>query len=396
MRQAEQGERQPQHGGWELTWSRLRATISDGVERALAQADPEARARVLEQALAEAERLARVAHEQALARALAGDDPEPERRRAERAAAELAEHVRRSEHLRAQLAADLGLAPAARRLQAALEQLGAAADAAVVQRLREELEHAGEHGDGLAGELRECARLEAEIQASLRAASDAVTEAEVAAQRLRDQAAEASSCRASASGSSASRRAACAGQASGRADARDDEQAGNEEPLQPLAPEEAEALRARVQRLERRREQLGPVNPLAQQEYAEALAHVAGARVPARRSRDGAARAQRRDQGRGSPDQRDLRADVRDGGAQLRGAGGRPVPRRQRPSAARPRRAGAAAGTRRSDRPPPTPRLQDAAESPQDSEDAAEAEADEATSASARARKRTRSASRSS
>ena len=33
-------------------------------------------------------------------------------------------------------------------------------------------------------------------------------------------------------------------------------------------------LSARVERLERRREQLGPVNPLAQEEYAEALAHV--------------------------------------------------------------------------------------------------------------------------
>ncbi len=34
------------------------------------------------------------------------------------------------------------------------------------------------------------------------------------------------------------------------------------------------ALQARVERLTRRREQLGPVNPLAQEEYAEALAHV--------------------------------------------------------------------------------------------------------------------------
>ena len=33
-------------------------------------------------------------------------------------------------------------------------------------------------------------------------------------------------------------------------------------------------LNARMERLERRREQLGPVNPLAQDEYAEALAHV--------------------------------------------------------------------------------------------------------------------------
>jgi chromosome segregation protein len=50
-----------------------------------------------------------------------------------------------------------------------------------------------------------------------------------------------------------------------------------------LAPEAAEAglaedaraaLADRIQRLHRRREQLGPVNPLAQQEYEEALQHV--------------------------------------------------------------------------------------------------------------------------
>ncbi|MGH2831894.1 MAG: AAA family ATPase, partial [Solirubrobacteraceae bacterium] len=41
-----------------------------------------------------------------------------------------------------------------------------------------------------------------------------------------------------------------------------------------LSAEAREALTARVERLARRREQLGPVNPLAQQEYAEAIAHV--------------------------------------------------------------------------------------------------------------------------
>jgi chromosome segregation protein len=46
------------------------------------------------------------------------------------------------------------------------------------------------------------------------------------------------------------------------------------EQAQPLEAEQAEALSARVQRLQRRREQLGPVNPLAQEEYAEAVAHV--------------------------------------------------------------------------------------------------------------------------
>jgi len=42
----------------------------------------------------------------------------------------------------------------------------------------------------------------------------------------------------------------------------------------PLPDEEREALEQRIARLQRRREQLGPVNPLAQDEYAEALAHV--------------------------------------------------------------------------------------------------------------------------
>src|SRR5207237_162101 len=41
-----------------------------------------------------------------------------------------------------------------------------------------------------------------------------------------------------------------------------------------LGEDERDALRTRIERLARRREQLGPVNPLAQQEYAEALEHV--------------------------------------------------------------------------------------------------------------------------
>jgi chromosome segregation protein len=43
---------------------------------------------------------------------------------------------------------------------------------------------------------------------------------------------------------------------------------------EPLTDEQAQALTARLERLRRRREQLGPVNPLAQEEYAQALAHV--------------------------------------------------------------------------------------------------------------------------
>ncbi len=41
-----------------------------------------------------------------------------------------------------------------------------------------------------------------------------------------------------------------------------------------LPEADRQALQARVERLGRRREQLGPVNPLAQQEYAEAVEHV--------------------------------------------------------------------------------------------------------------------------
>ena len=41
-----------------------------------------------------------------------------------------------------------------------------------------------------------------------------------------------------------------------------------------LAPDARAQLETRLERLARRREQLGPVNPLAQQEYAEALEHV--------------------------------------------------------------------------------------------------------------------------
>ena len=42
-----------------------------------------------------------------------------------------------------------------------------------------------------------------------------------------------------------------------------------EEPAEPLLPDEAAALAARLERLERRRESLGAVNPLAAEEYEQ-------------------------------------------------------------------------------------------------------------------------------
>jgi chromosome segregation protein len=176
-----------------------------------------------------------------------------EHRQSERVAHERAERKRRLESLRAQLAADTALAPVAERLTAAVQSIGEAV-AERMGELERELGRDREAGEAMAAELSACAGEEAAIQAALRAQGEAVTNAEVAAQRLRDQFAEAEVERRS---------------VGERLQLEED--AVSEEPL---SEEEEEALRARVERLRRRREQLGPVNPLAQEEYAEALEHV--------------------------------------------------------------------------------------------------------------------------
>jgi chromosome segregation ATPase len=247
----------PPEPSWDQVWDEVRGMLGAGVERALAQSDPSARARAVSEALTAAERLAKTAVQQALAsgsiesqpgRGAGGggfptSDPAGER-------------ARRIELLEARLAADRVLAAAAARLERALGTLGEAIEASVVGIARQELDQDTAAGAQLADELRACAQQEAEIQTELRGAGEAVTEAEVAAQRLRDQAAEA--------------------ELEVQTIARRLERAMPEHPgqLEPLAEEEAQALEARVQRLTRRREQLGPVNPLAQEEYAQALAHV--------------------------------------------------------------------------------------------------------------------------
>ncbi len=181
-----------------------------------------------------------------------------ERRQAERLAAERAQREQRIARLRARRAADMALEPRARRIAAALESVAQGAGGLLAQ-LEEQLARDQAAGEQVAGELRACAHEEAEIQTRLRALGEAVTTAEVAAQRLRDQAGEA-----------AEELKAIAERLERPLPSTDDEDAQ----APPLPPEEASALGARVQRLIRRREQLGPVNPLAQEEYAEALAHV--------------------------------------------------------------------------------------------------------------------------
>jgi chromosome segregation protein len=180
-----------------------------------------------------------------------------ERRLAEQAERERAERLRRIEFLRARRARDAEVVALAERLSAALE----AAQAAVGAR-REQLVAALQAdeamGESTAAALRECASEEAGLQSRLRYASEAVTKAEVRAQQMRDQAADAR------------------GELDRIAEALGFEaDAEQRTPLAAALDDQARAdLETRVERLARRREQLGPVNPLAKDEYEEAVAHV--------------------------------------------------------------------------------------------------------------------------
>ncbi len=237
-----------------------------GVEEADARrdaADREARAaaRARDEAL-EAERHAAHLIEQrrrapddapvATRRAQLGAALAAERKLAERAERERAERGRRLAAERERLAHDAALAPKAARLAAALE----VAQGAVRTRMEvldAELVADRSAGERLAGELRACAQQEAQVQARLKAHGEEVTRGEVRAQQARDAHADAVA---------ELRRLA--------------QKLGLEpEPAEePLAEQERADLEGRIERLQRRREQLGPVNPLAQEEYAEAIAHV--------------------------------------------------------------------------------------------------------------------------
>ncbi len=110
-----------------------------------------------------------------------------------------------------------------------------------------------QQGDDLTTELRDCSKLEAELQARLRGIGERVTEAEVRAAHLRDRRDEAVT-----------------------EHARLVEKLELEEAPSPqrLGDEERTEVETGIERLIRRREQLGPVNPLAEREYDEAKAHV--------------------------------------------------------------------------------------------------------------------------
>ncbi len=152
-----------------------------------------------------------------------------------------------------------------RRLQAGEELLddvraaaaaAAGAEAAIRARVeRIERKVVGGEGDGdeIAEEMRACSQREYELQAEMKAASDKLTEVEVEAAHLGD------------------RRAEAAKELASIAERLGEEVAPAE---QPLSDEERADIDRRLERLERRRAQIGPVNPLAEREYEEAREHV--------------------------------------------------------------------------------------------------------------------------
>ena len=177
---------------------------------------------------------------------------EAEQARGERAERERSERLAQIRTLEASERRDLSLEPQIAALAAELREL--------IEAIRERrqqfdtaLEADRQSGAQLTGRLRACAQEEAGIQGRLRAASEALTAAEVGVQRAGDKVTEAQASL----GSLAAQLQLqpTPGQA-------------------PLEPAERERLQARLERLIKRREQLGPINPLAEAEYAEALARV--------------------------------------------------------------------------------------------------------------------------
>jgi chromosome segregation protein len=175
-----------------------------------------------------------------------------ERRLVERAERERVERENRITAERERLARDEALRPAAERLAETLAAAGAAVGTRL-EALEAELQADREAGERLAGELRAFAAQETQVQARLKERGEEVTRGEVRAQQARDRAADAN-----------------------RELGRLATKLGLEaEPAEsPLDDTDRADLEARIERLRRRREQLGPVNPLAKREYEEAVAHV--------------------------------------------------------------------------------------------------------------------------
>ena len=139
-------------------------------------------------------------------------------------------------------------------LEALCEAAADARDAAGERAAALERRTLGEAGaDDVTDRLRACSREEAELQTRLREIGERVTEAEVRVAHLRDRRGEAAA--------ELERIASLVGRELGPAE-------------EPLDQQQRAEIELKLERLGRRREQLGPVNPLAEREYKEALAHI--------------------------------------------------------------------------------------------------------------------------
>jgi chromosome segregation protein len=175
-----------------------------------------------------------------------------ERRTAERLTRERAERDARVAGLEEALAADLRLEPVGQRAtDLLLEPLRVVRERAAV--LEQAVQDDRAAGEDVAGRLRSCAQREADLSTRIRRTVERLTAGEVALQRARDQEREIVV----------------------ELEALAERLGLPPEPAEEaLDDETAQALRDRIARLQKRRETLGPVNPLATQAYEEAREHV--------------------------------------------------------------------------------------------------------------------------
>ena len=204
-------------------------------------------------AVARSDDAAEQAREAALADVRAG--AERATRHARRAEGLLGERHR--EALRKRVADGEELLDDLRAALNAIEGVGAAIRARV-ERTEGRVVGDDSDGDEIAEELRSCSQREYELQSQLKEVADDLTKAEVEAAHLGDRRAEAE-----------------------RELAAIAEKLGEEVPPaeEALTDEERADIDRRLERLERRRAQIGPVNPLAEKEYDEAREHVESLQV---------------------------------------------------------------------------------------------------------------------
>ncbi|MBO9533790.1 MAG: AAA family ATPase [Solirubrobacteraceae bacterium] len=190
--------------------------------------------------------------EAAVLRAQLTGELEAEKRGLERAERERERRAERIALLEGKIAADRALVPRAERLTELLRRYAAAVRALAVA-AEAELDADRRAGEGVAQVLRECSTQEATLNGELRRKGDELTGVEVRKERAKDQREE------------ASRSLAIVAEELGLSpEAREE----------PLPDERREELARQAERVERRLQQLGPVNPLAEQEYEEARAEV--------------------------------------------------------------------------------------------------------------------------